>query len=190
MSENLKTLHYQNGDQIATTSPINLNVAWDTLNTSNPPRYQWPPNGDESNVAVYGRLYTYYVVTDPRKVCPTGWHVPSKTEWDVLIDYLGGIYSVGGKLKEAGLTHWIAPNSGATNSSGMTLLPNGNRHPEGLFAEFTEWGCYQTTTETPGYPNLNYHFHARNDGGWAEYSDGKNYHFTKVMAYAVRCLKD
>ena len=42
------------------------------------PKYQWAYDGDESNVATYGRLYTWYAATDSRKVCPIGWHVPRR----------------------------------------------------------------------------------------------------------------
>ena len=52
-------------------------------------------------------------------VCPTGWHLPSDVEWAELETYLGGIDVAGGKMKEAGTTHWVSPNTGATNESGF-----------------------------------------------------------------------
>jgi uncharacterized protein (TIGR02145 family) len=61
-------------------------------------------------------------------VCPTGWRVPLKYEWEELIDHLGGVNVAGGKLKEAGTTHWADPNAGATNESGFTALPGGSRY--------------------------------------------------------------
>jgi uncharacterized protein (TIGR02145 family) len=189
MAENLTTTHYQNGDAIPTTVPSNLNVAADTL-LPNPPGYWWPPKDNPANIPVYGRLYNYFVVTDSRNVCPSGWHVPSKPEWEILINLLGDESNIGGIFKEAGTDHWKDPNVGATNSSGMTMLPAGNRHPEGNYSQFLTWGCFQTTTETENEPNLNYHFHCFNSGSWADFTPGINYNFTKMMAYSVRCLKD
>jgi len=58
-------------------------------------------------------------------ICPSGWHLPSDAEWTVLTTFLGGDSVAGGKMKETGTVHWLAPNTGATNSSGFTALPAG-----------------------------------------------------------------
>ena len=58
-------------------------------------------------------------------VCPVGWHLPSKAEWDELIANLGGASIAGGKMKEEGTDHWFDPNTGANNESGFTALPGG-----------------------------------------------------------------
>jgi hypothetical protein len=39
--------------------------------------------------AIYGKLYNWYAVNDPRGLAPTGWHVPSDDEWTILTNYLG-----------------------------------------------------------------------------------------------------
>ena len=71
MVENLKTTKYRNGVAIGTTTPATLSI----LSESLPTKYQWAYGGNESNVAIYGRLYTWYTVTDSRNIAPTGWHV-------------------------------------------------------------------------------------------------------------------
>jgi hypothetical protein len=53
---------------------------------------------------------------------------------DVLATYLGGNNSAGGKLKETGTSHWLDPNIGATNESGFTALPGGQRDNQGIFS--------------------------------------------------------
>ena len=44
-----------------------------------------------------------------------------------LATYIGGQEVAGGKLKESGITHWLDPNTGATNATGFTALPGGYR---------------------------------------------------------------
>ena len=193
MQQSLKTLHYQNGVAIPTTTN-------DITGASNP-EYQFSPDNDAANIPDYGRLYTYAVTINPANVCPIGWHVPSRPEWETLITFLGGAdlnaaYDViGGILKETGTSHWQAPNL-ASNSSGLTFLPNGNRHPDGFFAEFSLWGCYQTTTEVDVAPDCNWHFHGFNNSTNAHFAYGFDIglpteeHFTKGMAFAIRCVKN
>jgi uncharacterized protein (TIGR02145 family) len=63
----------------------------------------------------------------------TGWHVPTRAEFAALSTFLGGDAVAGGKLKEAGLTHWDNPNLGADNSSGFTAFGGGFRTDTGVF---------------------------------------------------------
>ena len=136
MAENLKTTRYRNGDTISTTSPATLNIMSESA-----PKYQWAYAGNDSNVAVYGRLYTWYAVTDSRNIAPTGWHVPTEAEWRTLINFLGGDSKARGKLKEAGTTHWKSPNTDATNESGFTALPGGS-HWDTIFVAIGMYGHY------------------------------------------------
>jgi uncharacterized protein (TIGR02145 family) len=137
MAENLKTTRYRNGDTIFTTTPATLDISNEST-----PKYQWAYAGNDSNEANYGRLYTWYTVTDERNICPCGWHVPSDAEWNTLTNFLGGDSLAQGKLKEAGTKHWSNLNTDATNESGFTALPGGNRWDNGLFlglGDFTHW---------------------------------------------------
>ena len=84
LDKNLITTKYNNGDIIVTTTPATLDISNEII-----PEYQWAYNGDESSVASYGRLYTWYAVTDNRGICPTGWHVPTDAEWKTLETGLG-----------------------------------------------------------------------------------------------------
>jgi len=129
MVENLKTTRYDNGDPIPNVMD---DAQWSTLTTGAWCYY----NNDEANDDIYGKLYNWYAVEDPRNLCPTGWHVPSDEEWKELEMFLGMSQAEadkedhrgtneGDKLKEAGTTHWDSPNTGATNESGFTALPGG-----------------------------------------------------------------
>jgi len=76
--ENLKTTKFRNGDPIENIEPFYL---WDVIT----PAY-CNYNNDESVVATYGRLYNWYAVSDSRGLAPEGWHIPSRSEWQTLID--------------------------------------------------------------------------------------------------------
>jgi uncharacterized protein (TIGR02145 family) len=82
----------------------------------------WAYNNNQSYVtgSNYGYLYNK---TASQYVCPTGWHLPSDSEWKKLTDYLGGADIAGGKLKFS--KGWNEPNTNATNESGFSGLPSG-----------------------------------------------------------------
>ncbi len=99
-----------------------------------------------SNGIVYGKLYNWYAIagiwneaskTDPtlrKKLAPTGWHVSTTADWSSLSGFLGGATVAGGFIKEAGTSHWQSPNTGATNSTGISALPGGKCLPDGTFS--------------------------------------------------------
>jgi uncharacterized protein (TIGR02145 family) len=180
MVENLKSTRYSNGDLIGTTNSATLNISGVAT-----PKYQWAYDGDESNVAAYGRLYTWYAVTDSRNVCPTGWHVPTDAEWTTLTTFLGGESVAGDKLKETGAAHWQSPNTAATNESGFTALPSGYRTDDGSFGGVGRY-CYMWSSTThiqyPSYSYYRYMFY--------DYSDVLNSFYHKWCGFSVRCIKD
>ena len=123
MAENLKVIHYNDGDEILTGYS---GSEWSWLDSG---AYAVSPDDNNpSNAEIYGNLYNWYVVDDDRGVCPENWHVPSDAEFTVLTDFLGGESVAGGKMKETGLEHWNSPNTGATNESGLmdSLLGTGH----------------------------------------------------------------
>lgn len=141
MSVNLKTTKYRNGELIGTTSP-SVRYIKDEVT----PKYQWAYSGKDNNADVYGRLYTWYAVTDSRGVCPSGWHVPSDAEWSVLINFLGGDVMAYSKLKETDDTHWLKYDTG-TNEYLFTALPGGLRNSKGSFDDMGSSGCWWSATE-------------------------------------------
>jgi len=178
MAENLKTTKYRNGDLIGTTIPATLNIS-----EENTPKYQWAYLGNESNVATYGRLYTWYAAVDRRNICPTGWHLPTDTEWTTLTTYLGGTSVAGGKLKETGIVNWQSPNKDATNSSSFTALPGGRHfNQEPTFDDIGTVGHWWSSTENYPY------------SPWARtiYNNSShvNRHTTAwSIGFSVRCVK-
>ncbi len=175
MAQNLKTTHYQNGNGIPDVADDNT---WYNLSTG--ARCTNPYINNYSGI--YGLLYNWFAVSDNRNVCPAGWHVPSDDEWTALITYLGGGSSAGGKLKEAGSSHWMFPNTDATNESGFTALPDGARGPYG-FSSALDWGFLWSASE--------------NDATTAWHIILFTYDATvnkppnsKTNGFSVRCIKD
>ena len=93
--EPLKATHYRNGDPITHTKD-----KWQLKNQSTDGQY-WNYSNNDSLGKIFGRLYNYYAVVDPRFIAPLGWHVASDSDWATLASYLGADSIVGGKLKEA-----------------------------------------------------------------------------------------
>lgn len=174
MVENLKTTKYRNCDSIPY---IYDNAEWANSVTGAQCTY----SNDPGNANIYGRLYNWYAINDPRGIAPAGWHIPSYAEWETLANYLGGTEEAGGKMKEIGTNHWLLPNFGATNSSGFTSLPGGIRGSTGFSfkGEYAFWHFSGTTTPT-AYNRWNSHDSTKLGTG------GKN----KYDGSSIRCIKD
>ena len=176
MAENLKSTQYYNGSSI-------------------PENYTYDNNS--GNEDIYGRLYTWDAVMNgaegnndnPSNVqgaCPNGWHVPSEQEWDELRDNLGGKEAMHGKMKETGIIHWNAPNSDATNESGMTALPGGSRWDDGSFDYLGEQAFFWNATDDLSGGDIE---HASGYTFFHETSDYYMYTWNlKTMAQSLRCV--
>jgi uncharacterized protein (TIGR02145 family) len=177
MVENLKTTKYRNGDLIGTTTPGSLDIS-----IINGPRYQWSYDNKESNINAYGRLYTWYAVSDSRGICPIGWHVSTDADWSSLMTFLGGETVAFSKLKESGSSHWIKYDTG-TNELGFGALPGGLRNGSGSFVDIGYRGNWWTSTEVSTYD------------AWYRFMD---YSFNNVNrqvnlkrnGMSVRCIKN
>ncbi len=71
-----------------------------------------PCNNDVSTIDSLGYLYTWAAVMKnstlegAQGICPSGWHVPSVADYNVLINYLGGSAVAGRKMKSTNITFW------------------------------------------------------------------------------------
>jgi len=176
--ENLKTTRLNDGTDIPLVTD---NTEWQQLTTAG---YCYYNNDETTYKDAYGALYNWFAVNSG-KLCPTGWHVPAKSEWETLIDYLGGSSVAGGKLKETGTDHWNNPNTGATNETGFTALPGGYRNALLTFGEIQGYGAWYTSTSDEG--NSNYAWYSVMDYLSAE-AYFNNYY--KKNGLSVRCIKD
>jgi uncharacterized protein (TIGR02145 family) len=191
MTENLKTTKYRNGDIIGTTATPFTDVSSETT-----PKYQWAYNGDESNAAIYGRLYTWHVLDDVRGVCPAGWHVPSDAEWTKLTDYLiSNGYGYGGSGVNIGkslATTWgwntdptpgnVGNDQASNNTSGFNAAPSGIREPDSYLFLGSTTGWWSTTLNEviwAGTLNIGYSYAILGEG-----------YMQKYLGYSIRCLKN
>lgn len=173
MRENLMTNKYSNGDPIP---EVESAASWSGLTTGARFYLEQLP---------YGYLYNWYAVSDPRGLCPAGWHVPSDAEWIELEDFLGGSTSgsTGGKLKESGSSHWLWPNVGGTNESGFTAYLSGFRGASGALGEFTR-AVFWTSTESG--PNTAVERNLFSEHGGIVRGSGNS----KKFGASVRCIKN
>ena len=190
MAENLRTTRYADGTLIAGVYAF---------------------EDEDTNAHNYGRLYTWDAVmngagssdSNPsgvQGVCPTGWHVPSDSEWQQLEMYLGitedeadGIgwreHDIAGKLKSTRTEpdphpRWNEPNIEATNESGFSGLAGGYKDKENYFHLIWRYGYWWTSTESftefrAWYRGLDYNF-----------PGVLRYRTDKQVGLSVRCVKD
>ncbi len=176
LQENLKVIHYRNGDPIPN---ITDNTEWNF----NSMRACCDYNNSPVNGEIYGKLYKWYVASDPRNLCPKGWHIPTDAEWTTLVTYLGGEKVAGGKLKETDTTHWQSPNPGATNETGFTALPGGYRDNLGTFMLMGVIGQWWSSTEdSPNWAHCFCMFYGKS-------AVTRNIEY-KTSGQSVRCVED
>ena len=128
----------------------------------------------------YGLQYNYYAVASG-KLAPSGWHVPTKAEFDTMASDLGGYAGLSEKLREVGTAYWTSPNTGATNESGFTGRGGGYRdYSTGVFTGLGIYSYYLTSTAPYGVYMLGVH---------RDNNEEMN-QFFKSQGASVRLIKD
>jgi len=198
MRENLKATHYSSGvPMIDGTSAGNIGGNYTA-------KYYFDHDNIPANTVIYGKLYTWAAVmnganssnSQPSGVqgpCPTGWHVPSDAEWNIMAKYLdiyvdttSELYSglnIGNKLKESGTSHWSSGNCG-DNSSNFTALPGGCRFSDASFSNIHDGGYWWTSTTYDTWNAWSRHLY---------YIDATVYRlrsYDKAEGFGLRCVRD
>ena len=166
-------------------------------------------DNNPANCTKYGRLYlwnaaidsagiikgnkatcrgdvNYCVPSEPvRGVCPQGWHLPSKAEFETLIDAVGGEDVAGKMLKStSGWLDYDGKNGNGDDAFGFSALPAGYRNYNGFYYGEGGYAYFWSSTERNSsngayYMYLNY---------GVDFAD-LNYGY-KNVGFSVRCLKD
>jgi uncharacterized protein (TIGR02145 family) len=173
MSKNLDVATYRNGDTIP---QVQDNTPWENLTTGAWCYYE----NKAENGTIYGKLYNWYAVNDPRGLAPKGYHIPTKAEWTVLTDNLGGEKEAGKKMKSR--SGW-EENGNGINTSGFAGLPGGYRNYYGYFSFIGAYGYWWRSSESDSdFACVSYSF--RSIGIVDSYYNGKQ------DGFYVRCLRD
>lgn len=197
MKENLRTTHYSDG------WPMEHGVY------SQSEKYYFYPRDNNSieNVEVYGLLYNWAAAmrdsessnsspSGVQGVCPEGWHVPSRTEWTQLINYVNrqSVCVCGGS--DGYISKALASTEGwnsSTTTCAVGNIPSDNNAtgfsalPAGWWfhnsTNFGRWSQFWSTAERNN--GTAYHYNIGNDAGYP--SDASS---DKAMGNSVRCLRD
>ena len=190
MKENLKTTTFRNGTPIENVeSPDH----WENTFTG---AYVWYEN-DISWKDLYGAMYNWYAVDDDNGICPTGWHVPSNSEWQVMTSFIGGLSKgkelkscrqinsvMGGDCDTEEHPRWESSEYHfGTDDYWFSGLPGGFRYFYGSFTNIGHGSYWWTSTN-----NTSESAHSR-----AMYSvmsviqEGQS---LKQSGFSVRCIKD
>ena len=181
----------------------NLNYA-DSVKTPSLKGKSWCFEKDPEKCAVTGRIYLWAAAIDSMKfatdadnpqdcgygkicklstkeqgICPLGWHLPTKTEWETLFTEVGGLSTVGKMLKS--LTGWNFSGNG-TDAYGFSALPAGDFDFGDFLCDGNQtffWSATQGDA-TSAYSVLLLYEKDR------AYFEGYN----KRYGHSVRCLKD
>lgn len=187
--ENLNVSKYRNGDDIP---QVQDNAEWAALTTG---AWCYLDNNPD-NGAIYGKLYNFYAVIDPRGLAPEGFHIPIEDEIKKLISSFYTPNYVGKNMKEEGTAHWIEQFNPGDNETGFTALPGDKRLTNGKFRyqnikqEFGFEGYWWCTFEEDSMPTEDftflrgYNLSATSDLCFREKSLSGN------EGLSVRCLKD
>jgi uncharacterized protein (TIGR02145 family) len=178
MTKNLETTKYRDGTSIPNVTGY---LEWGN-NTTGAYCYY---NNSSSNRTLYGMMYNWYAAENSKGLCPTGWHIPSESEWVTLTTFLGDKSVAGGKLKTTGTSIWQVPNTGATNESGFSALPGGYRQRDGDFGGLKYAADFMSTTTDISNSGLIWGFSLR-----ANDSELQAGYREKFNGLSVRCIKD
>ena len=149
----------------------------------------------ESNCNIYGGLYQwnelmqYLTTPGVQGICPAGWHLPADADFTAMTDFLGGISIAGGKLKSTGTIQaatglWNDPNTGATNSSGFTAHPGGDRYFTGVFNYLSSYAFFWSSTES----DVSYAWYRYLSKSSEAVTRSNSY--LKTNGFSARCLQD
>jgi len=140
-SKNLNASRFRNGDSILYVTNAR---DWVAAGKSGTPAYCYTDD-IASNDTMYGKLYNWFAVNDPRRLAPAGWHIAADLEWETLVKYAG----VNPGLKLKNVTGWVgwAGGGAGTNDFGFAALPAGYRGKAGAFYLVGVYGEYWTSTQ-------------------------------------------
>ncbi len=181
MASNLRSTYFSNGESIPKTGTETKNIEGEVN-----PVYQWPYQGHEDHPELLeddGRLYTWYAVTDNRKLCPDGWHIPSLDEWNELLYQIGGDKPYSPDLRS--FSYRPDPLNPELTEAGFRAHLAGFRNASGLFQSGHNYGTYWWSSTSISDENAYSVFCSPSDNDPVNIREK-----SKKNGYSVRCVKD
>ena len=138
--ENLRVTRYINGD------PIIFGLTGQEWQDTTAGAFAYASHDNSDlRVGLFGVLYNWYAVFDQRRICPDGWHIPTRFEWNQLTEYLGSGTEAEYSMRSYGGYGWDG-DIDRLNSSGFSGLPSGIINPVGTFDGNYSVGRYWSST--------------------------------------------
>jgi len=176
-THNLDVSTYRNGDSIPQVQDA---TQWSELKTGAWCHYE----NQTKNGILYGKLYNWYAIKDPRGLAPKGYHVASDAEWITLTNFLGGENEAGSKMKSTtGWNESVPKSFKGNNSSGFSGLPGGYRSNDGTFSDIGNNGSWWSSTEAITY--VAWFRNMSNTYGFVFRSS-----YYEKNGFSIRCLAD
>ena len=143
------------------------------------------PTYEDPLTTGFGYLYNFYAVSGGT-IAADGWHVPSNSDFNTLITYIGGATNNGDDLKVEDYTHWNNPNI-ATNLYGFNAKGAGYRRGNSAAYElFMDYGVYFSSDYADGVLQW-LQLANNNDDAQQFWPNGTN---TDNWGYSVKLIKD
>jgi uncharacterized protein (TIGR02145 family) len=183
MVNNLNVSRFRNGEIIP---QVKSAEEWAKADKNKQPAWCYYNNNPDLGER-FGKIYNGHAVKDARGLAPKGWHIPNKSEWSRLIDFLYG-ESIAGKKMKSTSDYWL-DNGKGSNSSGFTAQPGGMRGSSNPNYDFIFMGYevawWSSSGEYfDGHENLIiYRINSRGD-------NIEKVSSPKLFGYYVRCVKD
>lgn len=174
MTRNLNVGRFRNGDSIPEAETTE---EWIAAGLASQPAWCYYDH-DPANGPVYGKLYNWYAVNDPRGLSPVGYHVASNDEWKTLIDQVGGYRNAGAALRSS--TGWDMGNG--SNSIGFWAMPAGTRDED----DFSHKGSFSVWWTASEHDSVRAAMVLMS----AEDASTSTYNKLKTYGYSVRCVQD
>ncbi len=145
---------------------------------------------DKKWCGIMGGLYTWdeamQYQQDEQGICPEGWKIPTKEDWQILADYLGP-EEAGQKLKVSSVDSIFKWDG--NNESGFSALPAGAAN-HSYFKRINQWALFWTSTPE----NNERAWFTQLDSYW--YPEPPKYktlfignYYLKTNGFSIRCLK-
>ena len=190
MAENLNTAKFQNGDFITHAKTAEQ---WIKAEEEGKPAYCFFNNGGNKEMV----LYNFYAVTDERFLAPEGYRIPSKTDWDILLTFLGGNEIAGLKVKS--ISGWLNENNksfNGSNESGFNALPVGIRTSDYKYGDGGEFDLngkevafWSSTVDKNIYSDGNQAF-GYSLNNYSHKFGGSPFSYYMGCGFSIRCVKE